>query len=966
MIKLNNRSFKLLLLSFFATAFLVSCSSNSTKYEYELQADYSVKVTSPDGAVQTFQPDFLVLSTSTNPNKALRRGDFNFVCPEGTNQGLLYNVPTWGRPDHFVVDPKMHIEDGFNPVNDRTYGPDRTANYFAAAPTFKLHATGATEQEDHSIVWNFEDNEQFSFTATLSESDFAGGLPKLTVALTPKVEGWFSAGYVGAPESKVSDIDEIWQGHLWQEKRFPNQPFMSEAFRVSIPAALVSAKGVTTAVVADPRYVPYESYLPTSESSQFGVMLHNYKGNAQSMVFAPVLGNEDSHMKPQTTFSFDMYLFQEEAPLLDAYEHIAYNVCQLKDIRRNSTCNLNTTIENVISYIDGPWGMFIDSLRGFNYATDVPGAVKNISGMHPFESAILTNDEHLFTRMARPMLEYGLSRQRLLFLPRGTTRKQYSSSQLGGPGVTMSDLTTAYSLSGDRLEYFLAEARKMYDEKQVRSINLDAILYEDRWINSLALYRATGEQKYLDQAMKDCDTYLENRVKTKQTDFTDKFSQGWFFWTSFTNQWMELLQMYQLSGEKRYLDAAHEGARYFAQFCWVLPVIPDGTVRVNIGGEVPHYRDDASKFKYMKLPEQDVEAWKLSEIGLTPESSGTASGHRAIFMAHHAPFMMRIAAETGDKFLHDIARHAVVGRYEGFPAYHINRGRTNAFERKDFCLRPLNEVNGHNSLHYNHPASFLAMLWDYLFSDFYYVSDRGIDFPSEYAEGYAYCRSLIYGFKPGHFYDEQNVRAYMPKGLVQVSDIQMNYLSGFGNHKLYVALANQSNDDRHVVLTLDAATAFMDASKEYKATLWQENERAGEVVVKNCQVELDVKAKGITAIAIEGVDVKTPFLDKLVSGTKTWTKNYTSVGFENDRAVYMDFGDDLKSVYVWHEADDNRFKNTTLHYAIDGKWSTMYKEAFPFEFTVEIPQSATSFEYWFECKNTANKVEKSQVGSLTK
>jgi hypothetical protein len=368
----------------------------------------------------------------------------------------------------------------------------------------------------------------------------------------------------------------------------------------------------------------------------------------------------------------------------------------------------------------------------------------------------------------------------------------------------------------------------------------------------------------------------------------------------------------------------------------------------------------------MKMPEQDVEAWKVSEIGLTPESSGTSSGHRAIFMAHHAPFMMRIAAETGDKFLHDVARHAVVGRYESFPGYHINAGRTNAFERKDFSMRSQAELNGHTSIHYNHPASHLAMLWDYLFSDFYFVSKRQIEFPSEYSEGYAYCRSLIYGAHPGRFYDEDNIMPYMPANLLEVSNIQANYLAGYGNGKLYVALSNQSAKDQDVTLIFNPDKSFVDPSKEYTVKLWKQNKPAGSATIKQGKITVSLKAEGITAIAIEGVDVHTKFQKKIFTPSEKWSKNYTSVGFEKDRAVFFDFGDDLLSVYVWNEANNSRFKKTTLHYAIDGQWEQKTKFSYPYEYTVEIPKSAKKFEYWFESTTPSGSVAKSKTGELCK
>lgn len=925
-------------------------------------AGVDVVLETPDGVRQTFRPQFLVLHSVSNPHKNMRRGNFDYKLQPWQTQGLLYNVPTWGKIEEYVADPSLHIEDGYNPETDRAYGEGRTANYFLAAPSTLLTAERA-KKTGNRIEWKFPENDLFTFYAWL---DTSGDLPRIHFRIIPKVAGWFSAGYIGAPSRALESVEELWQPHIWNEKRFPNQPFLSEAFRCPIPATIVTSDGVSTAIIADPKYIPYEAELPTSANSKFGVLLRNSKGEAQPMVFAPVLGNKDSRLQPGQSFDFEVLLYQKKATLMAGFEDIAKNVCGFRDFRRNSTCNLNTTIQNTTEYCLSPYAMFVDSLRGCNYSTDVPGAVKNISGLHPLEFSILCDDEHIFHRMARPMLEYGLSRERFLFSTNDKIHGQGTSSRLNGPGVPVTDLLTTYIYCSGRSDYFLADGQRLYDAKVARSLNLDFMSYEDRWLNSLELYHVTGEKKYLDKAIQDADAYLESRVLKRQEDFNDKYSLGLFFWTSFTNQWMELLLMYEFTGEQRYLDAAHDGALHYAQYCWFLPIVPDGTVRVNPGGEVPRYRNDESKFIYMKMPEQDVEAWKLSEIGLTPESSGTAQGHRAIFMAHHAPFMMRIAALTGDRFLHDIARNAVVGRYEAFPGYHINAGRTNAFERKDFAFRSQAELNGHTSIHYNHPQSQLAMLWDYLFSDVYYASRGKIDFPPEYSEGYAYCRSFIYGAHPGTFYGQEGVHAYLPAGLLTCSDIQANYLAGYGNGKLYVALVNQSDKAISTTVCFDPVKSFVNPSVRYTASLWKDNEPAGTVVVENGSVTLPVSPEGITAIAIDGVEVKTSFQWKLLADNGKWSKNYTSAGFCNDRAVLFDFGPSLRSVYVWNESDNSRYVSTRLHYAIDGVWAHEDKTGYPYEYTITIPDEATCFEYFFEAVKPDGTVHKSEKGIIHK
>lgn len=945
----------------------LSCSV-SEDYAISLKDDSSIKVAAPDGSSLVYLPSFMVIHSEKNPNKKLRRGDFAFEKDEYNKDGLLYNVPTWGVPDNFVVDKTLHVEDGFNPEYDRAYGKGRTANYFLAGNLDVVTAVSAEMIQD-KIVWSFPENDLYELKAEVSV-DGKYAYPKLSFTFIPKKDGWYSIGYSGARSADIDQVQEIWQPQIWTEKRFPNVPFLSESFRLPVPGTMMTASDVTNGVFADPSYVPFTNLTPTSMSSEYGAMIRNVRGEAQSLLFAPVLGNEDSRMKAGDRYEFDMYLFHKKADILESYQEIAYDMCGFHDYRKNTTANLNTTINNMIDFVQSPYAMFIDTLKGFNYSTDVPGAVKNISGLHLLETALLTDNEHIFSRMARPMFEYGLSRERFLFSTNDKVKGQGTSSRLDGPGVPPTDLLATYIYSGNKIDHMLLEARKLYENKVVKSLNLGSYTFEDRWINSLYLYKATGEKKYLDQAVRDCDEYLKTRVDVMQEKFDDKYSIGWFFWTSYTSQWMELLQMYDATGYERYLDAAEDGAMRYAQFCWMLPVIPEGCITVNPGNDVPvySYRNDPLKYKFMKAPEAQVEAWRLSEIGLTPESSGTSAGHRAIFMAHHAPFMMRISALTGNRFLHDIARSAIVGRYECFPGYHINTGRTNIYEDARFAYRPQSELNAHTSIHYNHIPSFLAMLWDYLFSDFYYLSDRMIDFPYEYSEGYAYCRSLVYGGKAGRFYDEEDIMPYMPVGILDISDNNINYLTGYGNGRLCVALSCQCNEDKEVTVEFNQELSAIDPAKKYDCKVWRQNEPAGTAVIADGCITLPVNAKGITAICIEGVDVRTGFLNNVVSySSDKWTVNHTSVGLDDDRAVLFDFGKNLKSVYVWNEANNSRYNEVTLHYIIDNQpQKSMEKMDYPFEYTVELPDSADRFTYWFEAVKTDGTTVLSDRGTLSR
>ena len=158
---------------------------------------------------------------------------------------------------------------------------------------------------------------------------------------------------------------------------------------------------------------------------------------------------------------------------------------------------------------------------------------------------------------------------------------------------------------------------------------------------------ATGDRARLDAARKGADAYIAQRVDTPQTDFraSNLPGSGQFF-TDFAPRWMELIELFEQTGEKRYLAAAAAGAKSYAAYCWVSPPIPDGNVTVNQGGKIKTQRGPA-----LDGPEETVPAWWVSNVGLTPEASTTYPGNPAVFLTHYAPYMLRLAALYGRRVL---------------------------------------------------------------------------------------------------------------------------------------------------------------------------------------------------------------------------------------------------------------------------------------------------------------------------
>ena len=366
-------------------------------------------------------------------------------------------------------------------------------------------------------------------------------------------------------------------------------------------------------------------------------------------------------------------------------------------------------------------------------------------------------------------------------------------------------------------------------------------------------------------------------------------------------------------------------------------------------------------------PEESVPAWRLSEIGLVPESSTTCIGHRAVFMAHHAPYMLRIADLTGNGFLRDIARSAIVGRYANFPGYHINTERTTAYEKPDFPLRPHDSISV-NSFHYNHQFPLLSVLYDYLVTDATNKSRGTIAFRGDYIEGYGYLQAKFYGSRPGRFYGRENVRLWMPRRLLATSDVELNYLAARGDGELLVAFTNQSARAVSAEITFNPELLPMLAGKSFTAEVWRDNRRTGEQTVTDGKTRIEGSPEGITALIVRGVDIRPRFQQQLTDrDTEGWRHDYGELEFGRARAMLLNLGRELKTCYIYLQDDDSRFRNVSMTYSIDGgRPLALNDTSYPFEFTAPVPAEARQIVIELSGVTTDGRLVRSGTFKLSK
>ena len=292
------------------------------------------------------------------------------------------------------------------------------------------------------------------------------------------------------------------------------------------------------------------------------------------------------------------------------------------------------------------------------------------------------------------------------------------------------------------------------------------------WYGFIPAYRILKDLKYLNAAEAGAKWFVKNVLETgRWLGVCDDAYLYPDFATIFSAQ--ALLDLYELTGNSFYLDAAVLAAKFYTLHIFNHPVV-----------------DDSIKSRGTEL----LQAWQLSQVALNYEHAGykgTAGERGPITISSHAGCFMRIYEATGDAFFLKLARFAARGRdafvdpSSSIPSYYWY------------------QTNTSGSRYPWHGWWHIGWVSDYLLSSAHMLSGGQISFPHGFITAKVGSH-VPYGFESGTIYG-QKADLWQPRSLLNVSDPEIDYITAKSTDgtKLFVILLNELAGAKTATIKMD-------------------------------------------------------------------------------------------------------------------------------------------------------------------
>lgn len=819
-------------------------------------------------------------------------------------------------------------------------------------------------QEKQSVRIEFHPSPVGQLTATW---ELRAGEPaaRLRLRLTPGSAGQYSLGYHLFCRRGARDVEEVLLPMMWQRRRLPARPHTLLDPMTPTPISLVQARGpVSFAVAAEPEALAFA--WPNPSAPSVGLNITDALNRVQPSLYGPVLGT-GAAVDPGKPVELSLRVLAVAGDWYAGYRSAVDSIYRFRDYRKNHNVSLSDAMLNMVDLMmDDQAGGWWERGQG-PIQIETKNGVTQSSPMLAMSVYRMSGDEQIYRRRALPTMQYALSRGNPHFSPIPDDTGPYPAGDMNGPARMYGTATFAglHELTQRRNGALLANA---FGADGIRAAS--GYGHTQPFDDYLAKYLVTGEEAALANARELADAYIRQQIDTAPAKDLGVMP---FFFISFVPDWEGLLQLYEVTGEKRYLDAAAFGARQLMTGVWTQPVIPAGDATIHPTGQFPadglgswrlgeRYRLGSPR-KENDTPTKSVPAWLVSNVGLSFEQPTTyraKNNGRLIYQMGWSANFLRLAHYTADKTFETYARNAVVGRWANYPGYY-------AVGFTDLPNNPRYPYEGPDvtDFYYHHITPHLAWTIDYLFADAFLHSGGKVRFPSLRQFGYAYFDSRIFGHAPGEVFDEKGVWPWLRRGLVQIDNPQLNALTAHNGGKFFVILTNQDHTEQGAAVRFLPEHLRYDPATARQVTLLDESGARSAVPLENGVAQVRLKGRSLAVLVLEGVKIEVATHVRLAAPEKTSPPLLikTDDPKVQIRAAALQAAPGTWNAYIWCTASPREVGEVTVEYTVPGQAAKTLRDGeYPYEFS--IPTDAPSLSFKTTIKLTNGQTINSPAATL--
>ena len=681
---------------------------------------------------------------------------------------------------------------------------------------------------------------------------------ELSLSYLAKEQGFYSFVVSAFQDVSEQEVQQVQLPPMFNYKRLPTGPVLIPGAMTPQPLAIVELgqNRAPLSFFVTGSLTDFPLDWGKDHTSRIGFSLKNAFNKVQPVAFAPVLGLEDSKLQAGQSLKRTFNLGAVPENWNGALEYISNSIYQVKDYRAQDSSSLTNAAFNMIDLIKNDnasgWNAQLKGFYDIEADPKIAATVAQSAPLALISAAVMGRDEELYLSRALPTIEYTLSRSAFRWAKAVGAPYNLKEASLVLDPYKNVQFNTAYF---DALNQLLDQKNPwlvqvgMPDQQPRKlsgySVNLPA------WTQELAAYRLTKDQQWLDKAVLHAKEFVQKEVYGQKTEV---LTAQPFYNTSFYPYWWDLMDLYEINKDKVFLDAAKYASFFTMAGIRSYPLVQNEKQRIHEGGRYEGNTNlwwkDGEKFRLGfpridgDVTEKEVPQSLVSPVGLGLEQPVTFflpnKNVRHIFMSTWAPHLQRLSAESNKDIFEIYARNSIIGRFSNYPGYYAT-GYTDLTYRADYPYKGPDI----NSIYYHHISPHLAFTFDFLITEAIQRSKGKISFPWGKQEGFVWFNNRVYGAGKGTIFDDYGVKLWLKKGLVDIDNPAINYITGISEDRFWLVLLNEAQQEQQFEIGLDQDQLAVKNTgvKFYKGT----SAKPESIVLSGEKMKSVIAGKGLTA-----------------------------------------------------------------------------------------------------------------------